>query len=335
MSSWLELGPEAVAAVAAPIAVRVPRVQRSAAVLGLGSALPEARLTNAQVAAPLGIDEQWIEKRTGIRERRRMGPGESLLSLSAAAARVALDDAGIDAADVDLVVAATTSPDDLLPNLAPLVAGEIGATRAGGFDVGAACVGFLSALPVAAAQIETGRAKRVLLIAADHMTRWVDYGNRNVAALFGDGAAALVLGVGDHGVGPVVLGADAEEADLVGIPGTGPIAMDGPGTYTAAVRHLADATREAVDLAGLTLDDLDLFVYHQANRRILVALADRLSLPAHKVVDTIGGLGNTSAASVPLALVEARADGRLQAGHKVLLGAVGSGFCWGAGVVTW
>ena len=336
MSSWLELGPEAIAAVAPPIASRAPRQQRHAAVLGLGAALPAGSLTNAEVAAPLGIDERWIEKRTGILSRRKMGEGETLLGLATEASRRALEDAQIDPLDVDLVVAATTCGDDLLPNLAPLVAGEVGAARAGGFDVGNACVGFLSALPVAAGQIESGRANCVLLVAADHMTRWVDYANRNVAALFGDGAAALVLGAGDSGVGPVVLGADASERDLVGIPGAaGPIAMDGPGTYRAAVDHLAAATQQAADQAGLDLDELDLFVYHQANRRILLALADRLSLPTEKVVDAISGLGNTSAASVPLALAAARDDGRLRPGAKVLVGAVGSGFSWGAGVVSW
>ncbi len=226
MSSWLEYGPDQLSAVAASAHCEQP-ARRVAALLGLGAALPVGRLTNAEVVARLGIEESWIEKRTGILERRRMGPGDSLVALGSQAAQRALDDAGVSPGEVDLLVAATVGSDDVLPNFAPLVAGEIGAHKAGAFDIGAGCVGFVAALPTAAAAVESGRARHAVVLAAEHMTRWIDYDDRNTAALFGDGAAAVVLGPGSQGVGAVILGAEASEQHLVGIPGDGGAARDG------------------------------------------------------------------------------------------------------------
>lgn len=311
---------------------------RTAAVLGLGAALPPTAISSGDVAARIGKAPGWIERRTGIETRRRLQPDESMTSLAADAALAALEDAGVDAADIDTVLAATTQGDDLLPNLAPQVAARIGATNAGAADIGAACAGFVAGLPMAAALIETGRSDRVLLIGADALSRFLDHDDPVTAALFGDGAGAIVLGPseGAGGIGPVLVRSDGDQGHLVGIPGhTGPIAMDGHGTFLGAINNLSAATAEVVERAGLQLDDIDLFVYHQANRRILAGIAERLGIEDERVVDAIAHAGNTSAASLPLALDAARRDGRLRPGARVLLGAVGSGFTWGAGVMTW
>lgn len=330
MPSWLEFGP-------APVVVPPRGPLRHASVLGLGAALPATSVPNDVVAARIGVEDGWIERRTGIEARRRLAADETLVGLAVEAARDALRDARVTPQELDLVVAATTGSDDLLPNLAPLVAGGLGAHAAGAFDVGLACTGFVAALSAASAQIEAGRADRVLVLGADAMTQYLDQDDPVTGALFGDGAGAVVLGAGGDGhVGPITLGSDAGEAAVVGIPRTtGRIVMDGHGTFVQAVRRLEQGTREAVAAAGLLLDEVDLLVYHQANRRILTSLTQRLGVDPARVVDAIAPTGNTSAASLPLALDAARADGRLTPGARVLLGAVGSGFAWGAGVVTW
>lgn len=328
MSSWLDFS--------ALAEVPATRERTAAAVLGLGVALPTAEVPNAVVAERLGLADGWIERRTGIASRRRLAPGERLTDLAVEAARRALADADVRACELDLVIAATTAPDDVLPNLAPLVAAGLGAHRAGAFDLGAACTGFLSALPVAAAMLEAGRVRHVLVLGADALSRFTDPDDRTTAALFGDGAGAVVLGAGDGAVGPVILGADGERGEIVWIPRDGSrIVMDGQGTFLQAVARLQEVTEQAVRAAGLRLADIDLFVFHQANRRILQALTERLELPADRVVDAIAQVGNTSAASLPLALDQARREGQLVPGARVLLGAVGSGFTWGGGVVTW
>lgn len=330
MPSWLELGP-------APAVTRPATRLRPASVLGLGTALPPTSVPNDVVARRLGVEDGWIERRTGIEARRRLADGETLVDLAARAATAALRDAQVDALDLDLVVAATTGSDDVLPNLAPLVAGTIGAHGAGGFDVGLACTGFVAALGAGAAAIESGRADRVLVLGADAMTQFLDQDDPVTGALFGDGAGAVVLGTdGDGHVGPVRLGSDASRAGVVGIPrASGRVVIDGHGTYVEAVRRLEQATREAVGAAGLLLDELDLLVFHQANRRILRSLTERLGVPVHRVVDAIAPTGNTSSASLPLALEHARTGGQLKPGSRVLLGGVGAGFAWGAAVVTW
>lgn len=310
----------------------------TAAVLGLGSALPPTVVESDTVAARIGKAPGWIERRTGIETRRHLQPDETMTDLAARAAQDALTDAGVTAAEIDVVLAATTQGDDLLPNLAPQVAARIGAVNAGACDVGAACAGFVAALPMAAAMIETGRAERILLLGADALSRFLDHDDPVTAALFGDGAGAIVIGrsAGDGAIGPVLVRSDGDQGNLVGIPGhRGPIAMDGHGTFLGAINNLSAATAEIVARGGLSLDDIDLFVYHQANRRILAGIAERLGIDGDRVVDAIAHAGNTSAASLPLALAAARRDGRLAPGSRVLLGAVGSGFTWGAGVVTW
>ncbi|MGH2985565.1 MAG: beta-ketoacyl-ACP synthase 3, partial [Solirubrobacterales bacterium] len=310
---------------------------RAAGIAAIGRALPERAVTNAPIAARLGVDEEWIVTRTGIRERRHAGEDESLTELAAAAGRAALERAGAVAEDLDLVLVGTFTQDALLPNAAPLVAERLGARRAGAIDLGAACMGFLSGLSLAAAQIEAGRAESVLVIGADLLSRITDHDDRRTAALFGDGAGAALLTAGGPGrIGPIVQRSDASGAGCI----TASIAerkirMRGQDTFRAAVDRLSEATLEALEAAELGLDDIDLFVYHQANTRIIGAVGERLSLPAERVIDCIERYGNTSAATIPIALLEAQELGLLTPGARVLLAAFASGFVWGAGTVEW
>jgi 3-oxoacyl-[acyl-carrier-protein] synthase-3 len=302
--------------------------------------LPADRLTSAELAERLGVSEDWIVSRTGVRERPVARPDERLSDYAARAGSAALERAGVDPGEVDLVIVATMSQDELTPNTAPLVAHAIGAHRAGAFDVGAACMAFLSGLAIAAAQVETGRCRWVLVVGADFITRITDWEDRKSAPLFGDAAGAIVVGPASEAagaIGPIVLGADGSEVSraIVADHGTRKIRMDGPEVYRHAIARMAEATLEAVARAGLTLDDIDLFVYHQANARITHALGERLGLDPDRVVDCIETLGNSSAATLPLALATAESDGRLKPGTRVLLGAFGAGFTWGGAVIEW
>jgi 3-oxoacyl-[acyl-carrier-protein] synthase III len=309
----------------------------TASVLGLGHYLPAEVVPNESIAERIGVDHDWIVKRTGIRARRRAAPDERLSDLATKASLQALEDAGVDAIDIDLVLVATLSQDELTPNAAPLVAHALGADRAGAIDLGAACTGWLSGLSLAAAQIEAGRAQRVLLIGAEVLTRLTDYDDRKTAALWGDGAGAVVLGSdGEGAVGPVVLDADGGLADVIAASHEDrKLRVEGHETFQSAVRRLSEATEAAIACAGLQLEDIDVFVYHQANGRILRAVAERLELAPERVADYIGEVGNTSAASVPLTLGLLREDGRLRSDQRVLVAAIGAGFTWGAGTIEW
>jgi 3-oxoacyl-[acyl-carrier-protein] synthase-3 len=311
---------------------------RTATIVGLGHHVPPEVLPNGPIAERLGVDDAWIVKRTGIRSRRRAADDERLSDIATFAARRALADAGIEPYDVDLILVATMSQDELTPNTAPLVAHALGAERAGAIDVGAACTGWLSGLQLAAGQIESGRAETVLLIGAEILTRLTDFEDRKTAALFGDGAGAVVLAPASDGaaIGPITLAADGSLAEtIVATHEDRKIRMDGHDTFQNAIKRLSEATVAAMVRADLELDDIDLFVYHQANGRILRAIGERLELPTAKIADYIGELGNTSAASIPLALGLLREDGRLRPGHRVLVAAIGAGFTWGAGVLEW
>jgi 3-oxoacyl-[acyl-carrier-protein] synthase-3 len=310
-----------------------------AAFHSVSTEIPPGRLTSRELADRLGVAEEWIVSRTGIRERPVAAPEDRLSDYAARAGAQALRQAGIEAAALDLVIVATMTQDELTPNAAPLVAHLLGAGRAGAFDVGAACTAFLSAVSVGAAQIETGRAKWVLVVGADFITRIVDWSDRKSAPLFADAAGATVLGPseGGHGsIGPIVLGADgAPPHAIVAEHSDRKLKMDGQVVYRNAVSRMTEATLEAVQRAGLTLADIDLFVYHQANARITRAVGERLDLPPARVVDCIERLGNSSAATLPLALSAAERDGRLRPGARVLLAAFGAGFTWGGGVIEW
>src|SRR5436190_12003022 len=311
--------------------------QRTASVLGLGHYLPAEIVPNDPIAERIGVDHDWIVKRTGIKSRHRAASDERLTDLATHAAHLALTDADIDPLEVDLVLVATLSQDELTPNAAPQVAHALGAYRAGAIDLGAACTGWLSGLSLAAAQVETGRAQRVLLIGAEVLTRLTDYEDRKTAALWGDGAGAVVIGGdGDGAVGPIVLSADGALADVIAATHEDrQLHVEGHETFQSAVRRLSESTIVAAARAELELEDIDLFIYHQANSRILRAVAERLDLPDEKVADYIGGVGNTSAASIPLTLGLLRQDGRLRFGQRLLVAAIGAGFTWGAGIVEW
>ncbi|HEX3561254.1 MAG TPA: beta-ketoacyl-ACP synthase 3, partial [Solirubrobacterales bacterium] len=300
-------------------------------VAAVAAALPDRVIENEELAAPLGVDSAWIASRTGIHRRRRV-TGESLVDLAAQAGSRALELAGLDPAELDLVLVGTFTPDQLQPHAAPLVASRIGAEGAGAMDIGSACTGFLSALSLATAQLESGRARAALVVGAEVMSRVVDYGDRRTAGLFGDGAGAAVLIPGGPGlIGPIALRSDGTRAELIQASHEERLVrMDGRATFRAAVAAMGDVTQEVVSDAGLSLEEIDLFVYHQANSRIISAVGERLDLPPDRVIDCLREYGNTSAASIPIALAEAASTGLLRKGSRVLLSAFGAGLTWGA-----
>jgi 3-oxoacyl-[acyl-carrier-protein] synthase-3 len=309
-----------------------------AVVASVAVSVPERIVSNAEIGARLGVEDEWIVRRTGISTRRMATDDERLETHATASARAALARAGVDPLDVDLVIVATTTSDELMPGTAPLVAHALGATRAGAFDVGSACTGFLSALAVAAGLIESGRAGCAVVIGADLMSRITDPQDRSTAAVFADGAGAVVLlaTTGEGRIGPVVLGADGAGAQHIYVPRSdAKIRMRGHETFREAVARLTLCTHQATRAAGISLHDVDLFVYHQANGRILSAVGDRLGLAPERVVDCIGQYGNTCAATLPLALAFSESEGMLAPGDRVLLGAFGAGFTWGATVIEW
>jgi len=310
---------------------------RTAGIVGVGAVLPERTVANAEIAERLGVTSEWIERRTGIAERRYAAPGQRVSELATSAARLALAHAGLDAGELDLILVATLASDEITPSTAPLVARELGAGSIAAIDVGAACTGSIAALALATGWIEAGRANNALVIGAEILTRFIDYDDRRTAPLFADGAGALVLSANAAGqIGPFVLGSDggAERAIRV-TRERGVLEMEGHETFLMAVEKFSQSTLEVLELAGLGLADVDLFVYHQANSRILTAVAERLELPRERVFDCIAGLGNTSAASVPIALDRAARSGALEPGMRVVLGAVGAGLVWGTTVITW
>ncbi|MGZ6690756.1 MAG: beta-ketoacyl-ACP synthase 3 [Solirubrobacteraceae bacterium] len=315
-----------------------PAIRVGSAMVSVGVSLPQTVVGNAEIAPRIGVSDEWIVRRTGIHSRHIAAPQERLATHAIDAGALALARAGVAPEDVELVLVATTTPDEVMPNSAPLVAHGLGARRAGAFDVGAACTGFLSALAVGVGQIESGRCACALVIGADFMSRITDSGDRSTAAVFADGVGAVVLrATGYPGrIGPIVLGSDGAGADHIFVPRSdGKIRMQGHETFREAVARLTLSTLQAAHAASVDLADIDLFVYHQANGRILSAVGEKLNIPPERVVDCIGQYGNTSAATIPLALAYSEAEGRLAPGQRVLLGAFGAGFTWGATVVQW
>jgi 3-oxoacyl-[acyl-carrier-protein] synthase-3 len=312
--------------------------RRGAAVASVAMAVPPEAVDNAPIADRLGVSERWIVERTGVVERRVAADGDRLASYAAEAGSAALADAGVDAADLDLVIVATMSHEQLTPHAAALVTDLIGATRSGAIDLNAACTGFLSALSLATGQIESGRARSVLVIGADLLSRLTDRDDRSTAGLFGDGAGAFVVrATGPPGrIGPVVLGADGARAGLIQADrAEGLVRMKGPDTFRQAVDRLAEGTLDALAAAGRDLADVDVFAYHQANSRIIRAVGERLELPAERVIDCVPQYANTSAATIPIALTVARDRGLLADGATVLCAAFGGGLAWGATVIDW
>jgi 3-oxoacyl-[acyl-carrier-protein] synthase III len=309
-----------------------------AAIASVAMAVPDRVVPNAPIAERLGITEEWIVKRTGVRERRLAEPGETLTGLAADAGAQALARAAADPNEVDLVLVATMSADEVAPSAAPSVAARLGADRAGAVDVDAACTGFLSALALGCAYIEARRAENVLVIGADMLSRITNPDDRSTAALLADGAGAALVrrGGGGSRIGPVVLGSDGARGALITADRTGgPVRMNGHDTFIQAVARMGEATHEALRLADRSITDVDLFVYHQANSRIIAALGAELGLPAERVVDYVPRFGNTSAATLPMALALAEEEGRLAPRSLVLLAAFGGGLTWGATTVEW
>jgi 3-oxoacyl-[acyl-carrier-protein] synthase-3 len=310
---------------------------RGAVVSGVATSVPPTVVGNEGIAARLGVTESWIVGRTGVHERRHAAAGETVADYASEAARASLAAAGVEPLLVDLVLVATMSHEQLTPSAAAQVADRIGATAAGALDVNAACSGFVSALSLAAGQIESGRARTAVVVGADLISKITDPDDRSTAALFGDGAGAVVVSAGARGgVGPTVLGSDGSRSELITASrDEGIIRMRGHDTFRQAVDRLSEATVDAAAAAGRPLDEIDLFAFHQANGRILTAVGERLGLPESRVIDCIGRYGNTSAATIPMALAEARDAGRLTPGTTVLLAAFGGGLTWAATLIEW
>ncbi len=315
-------------------------------ILGTGSALPENRVSNADLADRLDTSDEWIVERTGIRFRHIAQPHETTSTLAAEACRAALASSGKVAQDIDLIVLATATPDQTFPATATKVQAMLGIDDCVAFDVAAVCSGFLYAVQVADAMLRTGVHQRALVIGAETFSRILDWEDRTTAVLFGDGAGAIVLEgqESDSAVGRGILAtklhADGRHNELLYVDGgpsttgtVGKLRMKGREVFRHAVVNLAAVMQETLVIAGLTPDDVDWVVPHQANARILDATSRKLGLPAEKVVVTVDRHANTSAASVPLALDTAVRDGRIREGQIVVLEAMGGGFTWGAAVV--
>jgi 3-oxoacyl-[acyl-carrier-protein] synthase III len=320
-------------------------------ILGTGSYVPERILTNADLERMVATSDTWIVERTGIRERRIAAAGEACSDMAIQASERALGAAGVSAADLDMVLLATCTGDSPLPSTACLVQDGIGAAKAGACDLSAACCGFLYALSVADAYVRSGM-RHVLIVGSEVMSSIMDWSDRSTCILFGDGAGAAVVGPSteERGLLSSHLHSDGTLAELICVPGGGsrnPVSekllseglqylkMKGNETFKVAVRTLEEVAREALAANGLTVNDVDLYVPHQANVRIISAIADRLGLPKDKVMLNLERYGNTSAASIPIALDEAVRGGRVKAGDIVLMEAFGGGLTWAAAVMRW
>ena len=323
--------------------------QRRAVPLGSGSYLPERVLTNEELAKRVDTSDEWIRSRTGIAQRHIAADGEMTSDLATAAARKALDVAGIEAAQLDLIIVATATPDQTFPATATRVQTALGMTNGFAFDAQAVCSGFVYGLSIATQFIETGKVNTALVIGAETFSRILDWEDRATCVLFGDGAGAVVLqgqdGNGtnaDRGVLSTELRSDGRYNEMLYVDGgpsstmsTGLLRMRGKEVFRHAVINLAQIGDKAMDAAGVTSADVDWVVPHQANYRIIEATARKVGIPMEKVILTIGQHGNTSAASIPLALDQGVRDGRIQPGHLLLLEAMGGGFTWGAAALRW
>jgi 3-oxoacyl-[acyl-carrier-protein] synthase-3 len=327
-------------------------VSRRVTITGLGVYVPPTVLTNDDLAHRLETSDEWITTRTGIKRRHIAGPDQATSDLGIIAARAALADAGVNAADLDLIIVGTATPDALFPATACLLQDQLGASRAGAFDLLAACSSFVYGLNTAGQLIATGAINTALVVGAETLSRLVDWTDRRTAVLIGDGAAAAVLqpSSGAAGIYSSVVGANGAAGEMIKLPAGGsrlPVTseviernlhrayMDGQAVFKLAVRTIPGLIRTAVDRAGWTLADIDLVVPHQANLRIIDAMAEQLSIPRDRFFVNIQEYGNTSAASVPLALYEARQAGRLSDGDRIVMAAFGGGFTYAACTMRW
>lgn len=321
-------------------------------IVGMGHYVPSRVLTNRDLESILDTSDEWIRSRTGIAERRQAAADECTSDMGAEAAVRALRDAGLEAGDVDLVVCATSTPDMLMPATACLIQERLGARNAGAFDLLVACSGFAYGLATGAQFVATGACRHVLVVGADTMSRFMDWEDRSTAVLFGDGAGAVVLGEVAEGEGILAshLGADGSGAPLLRVPagcarqpgGLGGhtrrdfcLQMEGKDVFRFAVQVIGDAALQVLEKAGLSPDEVDLFIPHQANIRIIDAARKRLGVSPERLFVNVDRYGNTSCASIPIALSEARDQGRLQPGHLVVTVGFGGGLSWGATALRW
>ncbi|MCM0760919.1 ketoacyl-ACP synthase III [Sporomusa sphaeroides DSM 2875] len=326
--------------------------QNCVGILGTGSYVPEKVITNHDLAKMIDTSDDWIVERTGIRERRVVKEGESTLDLAVKAAEKALQDAGVTAAELNAIIVATVTPDMPFPSVACLVQEKIGARNAAAFDITAVCAGFIYALATGSMFIYTGNYKKVLVIGAETMSAITDWSDRNTAILFGDGAGAVILGktTPGYGVLSLHLGADGSGSDLLKVPAGGTrlpvseeivanrlhfIRMDGNEVFKFAVKVMGEAAKQVLEKANLSTDNIAYLVPHQANLRIIQSAAKRLRLPMDKVVVNVDKYGNTSAASIPIALDEAAKSGKFKNGDIIVMVGFGGGLTWGSGVVRW
>lgn len=322
---------------------------RRSTVAGIGHALPKRVVTNAELAAKIDTSDEWIVERTGIRQRYIAGEGETTATLASQAADRALSHAGLKASDIDLIVLATATPDYTFPATATQVQAALGITQGAAFDVQAVCSGFVYATSIADKFLQSGSHQRALVIGSETFSRILDWNDRTTCVLFGDGAGAIILeaqdapgALTDRGILTTHLRADGRHKDKLFVDGgpsatmtTGHLRMEGKEVFRHAVTFLAETIEESFRATGLTADDIDWFVPHQANRRIIDATAKKLGMGTEKIVFTVDRHGNTSAASIPLALATAVADGRIQKGQLVLIEAMGGGFTWGSALIRW
>ncbi len=318
-------------------------------VLGCGAYLPQRIVTNAELATKIDTSDEWIVQRTGIRERHIAAEGEYTSDLAVNAARAALSHAGIDAQEIDLIVLATSTPDNTFPATAVAVQAALGIDHGAAFDLQAVCSGFVFAVATADNFLRTGAFKRALVIGAETFSRILDWTDRGTCVLFGDGAGAIVLeaqqstgGTADRGVLTTHLRSDGRHKAKLYVDGgpsttgtVGHLRMEGREVFKHAVGMITGVIVDAFEASGTSADDIDWFVPHQANKRIIDASAHKLHIAPQKVVMTVERHGNTSAASIPLALAAAVADGRIRQGHLVLLEAMGGGFTWGSALLRW
>jgi 3-oxoacyl-[acyl-carrier-protein] synthase-3 len=321
-------------------------------VTGWGMAVPEKILTNDEIAQMVDTNDEWIRSRTGIEERRIANENETTASLATEAALRALDIANLRPYDIDLIIVSTSSPEHIFPATASLVQDKIGATKAGAFDLLAACTGFIYALNMAAQSILTGSIQSAIVIGAETLTRWVDWQDRDTCILFGDGAGAFVLQASEEpgGVLSAIMRSDGSGGDLLCVPAGGSrmpttydtvhnglhfIQMNGREVFRFATRVMAQATREAVEAAHLEMDDIHMIIPHQANLRIIEAAARGMNIPMERVAINLNRFGNTSTASIPLAACEVADQGRLNNGDYIALVGFGAGLTWGSVVLQW